>query len=103
MTRLWEILSVNFTVMVLHTKQLVRTIEGMARLLELSVTTDGFGPRGEFEDDGIQQDPVALVLDKLSLNMVEEPRTSCTRNEVFPLDHINIVMDSTTNNSADFI
>lgn len=73
--------------MVLHTKQLVTTIEGMTRLLQVSVTPDGFGPRGEFEDDGIQRDPVILVLDKLTLNLIEEPRTLCSRDQVFPLKH----------------
>jgi hypothetical protein len=81
-SRFWEVLSVNFTVMVLHTKQLVTTIKGMARLLEVSVTNDGFGPRGEFEDDGVTRDPVILILDKLTLNLVEEPRIACSRDEV---------------------
>ena len=81
-THFWEILSVNFTIMVLHTKQLVNTIEGMSRLLEVSITTNGFGPRGAFEDEGVQRDPVALVLDKLTLNLTEEPRVGCTREEV---------------------
>lgn len=80
--RFWEILSVNFTVMLLHTKQLVSTIEGMSRLLEVSVTANGFGPRGPFEDEGVQRDPVILVLDKLTLNLIEEPRASCSREEV---------------------
>ena len=83
-TDFWEILSVNFTVMVLHTKQLVNTIEGMSKLLEASITTNGFGPRGAFEDEGVQRDPVALVLDKLTLNLIEEPRTGCSREEVPP-------------------
>jgi hypothetical protein len=78
----WEILTVNFTVMTLHTKQLVATIEGMSRLLETSVANDGFGPRGAFEDEGVQRDPVALVLDKLSLNLVQEPRAGSSREEV---------------------
>ena len=68
--------------MTLHTKQLVATIEGMSRLLEASVTNDGFGPRGEFEDEGVQRDPVALVLDKLSLNLVQEPRAGSSQEEV---------------------
>jgi Protein of unknown function (DUF3636) len=80
--KFWEISTVNFTVMTLHTKQLVSTIEGMSRLLETSITKDGFGPRGEFEDDGVQRDPVALVLDKLSLNLIQEPRAGSTREEV---------------------
>jgi hypothetical protein len=81
----WEILSVNFTIMSLHTKQLVSTIEGMAKLLGVSVTFDGFGPRGEFEDDGVQRDPVALVLDKLTLNLIEEPRAGSSKEDVYPL------------------
>jgi Protein of unknown function (DUF3636) len=81
-THFWEILSVNFTVMSLHTKQFVGTIQGMAKLLEVSVTTNGFGPRGAFEDDGVQRDPVAMVLDKLTLNLIEEPRAGCSRDEV---------------------
>ena len=81
-THFWEILSVNFTVMVLHTKQLVNTIEGMSKLLQVSITTNGFGPRGAFEDEGVQRDPVALVLDKLTLNLIEEPRAGCSREEV---------------------
>jgi hypothetical protein len=68
--------------MSLHTKQLVATIEGMAKLLGVSVTSDGFGPRGEFEDDGVQRDPVALVLDKLTLNLIEEPRAGSSKEEV---------------------
>ena len=83
-TQFWEILSVNFTVMSLHTKQLVGTIQGMSKLLEAGVTSDGFGPRGVFEDDGIQQDPVTIVLDKLTLNLVEKPRSGCTPEEVIP-------------------
>lgn len=81
---LWEILSVRFTVMTLHTKQLVRTIEGIARLLETSVALDNFGPRGQFEeeDDGVQRDPVTLVLDKLTLNLIETPRAGSTHEEV---------------------
>lgn len=54
----------------------------MAKLLETSVTQDGFGPRGDFEDEGIQHDPVALVLDKMSLNLIEEPRAGCSKEEV---------------------
>jgi hypothetical protein len=78
----WEILSVNFTIMLLHTKQLVHTIEGMSKLLETSVTTNSFGPRGEFQDDGVQRDPVILVLDKLTSNLIVEPRAGCSREEV---------------------
>jgi hypothetical protein len=70
--------------MLLHTKQLVSTIEGMAKLLETSVTIKGFGPRGEFEDEGVQRDPVALVLEKLTLNLIEEPRAGATKEEVLP-------------------
>lgn len=84
--KLWQVLTVNFTVMTLHTKQLVATIEGMSKLLETSITIDGFGPRGDFEDDGVQRDPVALVLDKLSLNLIQEPRAGCTREEVSSMD-----------------
>ena len=83
-THFWEILTVNFTLMLLHTKQLVATIEGMAKLLETSVTSKGFGPRGEFEDEGVQRDPVALVLEKLTLNLIEKPRAGATKEEVFP-------------------
>jgi len=54
----------------------------MAKLLETSITTDGFGPRGEFEDEGIPRDPVALVLEKMTLNLVEQPRAGCTREKV---------------------
>ena len=82
-THFWELLSVNFTIMLLHTKQLVYTIEGMAKLLETSITNDGFGPRGGFEDEGVQRDPVALVLDKLTLNLIERPRAGCSKEEVY--------------------
>jgi len=85
----WEIITVNFTVMLLHTKQFVHTIEGMSKLLELSVTQYGFGPRGDFEDEGVQRDPIGLVLDKLTLNLIEKPRAGCSREEVrsFPCFH----------------
>lgn len=69
--------------MSLHTKQFVGTIYGMSKLLEVSVTHNGFGPRGAFEDEGIQRDPVAMVLEKLTLNLIEEPRAGCSRDEVF--------------------
>jgi Protein of unknown function (DUF3636) len=83
-TRFWEELSVNFVLMCLHWKQLAGTIEGMTRLLETSVLADRgqFGPRGEFEDEGIPKDPVELVLDKMTLNLVEKPRAGCTKEEV---------------------
>jgi hypothetical protein len=80
---LWEILSVNFVVMCLHTKQLPRTIGGMAGLLGESVWEGGLGARGVCEEDGVQ-DPVGLVLDKLSVNLVEEPRTGADKPEVPP-------------------
>ena len=73
----------NFVLMCLHTKQLVETIEGMARLLDTSIAEDGgFGPRGEFEDEGIAKDPITLVLDKLTANLVEKPRAGCTKEQV---------------------
>jgi hypothetical protein len=96
----WGILSVNFTVMLLHTKQRVSTIEGMSKLLEVSITKNGFGPRGPFEDEGVQRDPVTLVLDKLTLNLVEEPRESCSREEVSNLLQdfmVTLALETATN------
>jgi len=71
--------------MSLHTKQLVDTIEGMARLLETSITVDAFGPRGQFEeeDDGVQRDPMTLVLDKSTQNLIETPRAGATNEQVY--------------------
>jgi Protein of unknown function (DUF3636) len=101
-THFWEILSVNFTVMLLHTKQLVNTIEGMSKLLEVSVTTNGFGPRGAFEDEGVQRDPLALVLDKLTLNLIEEPRAGCSREEVTPrITKLREAVETSTDDCAD--
>jgi hypothetical protein len=75
---------VNFVVMCLHTKQLPGTIGGMAGLLGESVWEGGVGARGGCEEDGVQ-DPVGLVLDKLSVNLVEEPRMGAQKEEVPPL------------------
>ena len=88
--------------MLLHAKQLVTTIEGMAKLLATSVTAKGFGPRGEFEDEGVRRDPVALVLEKLTLNLLEKPRAGCTREEVTPRDEgVDVVMARTADNRRD--
>jgi hypothetical protein len=53
----------------------------MAGLLGESVWEGGFGARGGCEEDGVQ-DPVGLVLDKLSVNLVEEPRMGAQKEEV---------------------
>ena len=101
----WEILTVNFTLMLLHTKQLVSTIQGMARLLETSVTAKGFGPRGEFEDEGVQRDPVGLVLEKLTLNLIDKPRAGCSKEEVLLSNvtgSVDVVMATATDDCADY-
>lgn len=86
----WKILSVNFVVMTLHSKQFVGTILGMSQLLEISVTSDGFGPRGSWSFDGDddggggggERDSVSMVLEKLTLNLIEEPRIGCPKEDV---------------------
>jgi hypothetical protein len=55
----------------------------MAGLLAESVWEGGVGARGVCEEDGVQ-DPVGLVLDKLSVNLVEEPRMGAQKEEVPP-------------------
>jgi len=67
--------------MCLHTKQLPATIAGMAGLLAFSVGVEGLGPRGLCEEG--TGDPVLLVLDKLTENLVEEPRAGGSREEVW--------------------
>jgi len=67
--------------MCLHTKQLPATIAGMAGLLGFSVGVEGLGPRGLCEER--TGDPVVLVLDKLTENLVEEPRVGGSREEVW--------------------
>jgi hypothetical protein len=79
--------------MTLHAKQLVHTIHGMAKLLATSVEEDAIGPRGPVEDDedDLLRDPITLVLDKLTLNLVEAPRSGATLDEVLsPLRESNL-------------
>ena len=99
----WEILSVNFTVMTLHTKQFLHTIKGMAQLLEASITADGFGPRGQFEeeDDGVQKDSITLVLDKLTQILIEPPRVGSTHEQVLQCHMmLTAVVGPTTDDST---
>ena len=52
----------------------------MAGLLGFSVGAEGLGPRGVCEEG--TGDPVVLVLDKLTENLVEGPKAGGSREEV---------------------